>query len=233
MPVIVPNFAPSTSGLHFSNSFTSVPLATIDVGPVHVPIGDASNGLCGGMVFAARDYYDSGLPVPSDTTPPSSGPLFDYMARRLLDSFNIPGGPITYMYFMDPSLPDHETWLSNAGLAPRGRAWRMINEFWPRTRATIDNGNLCPLALVTLKSYDPFQMGQNHQVLAYGYQLDGTDLQVYVYDPNHPNDDTIRISLDIRDPQHTTEVSYSGSLGGDSRSGVFSAQITPSRGHLA
>lgn len=221
MAVMVPNFTPSLSGFNFANSFSSVPLLTISVGPVQVPIGDASNGLCGGMVFAVRDYYDSGLPIPPDTTPPSSGPLFDYLVRRLFDSFNIPGGPLTYMYLMDPALPDHETWASNLGIAPRGRAWHMINIYWPRIRAHIDNGNLCPLALVTIKARDPFQLGQNHQVLAYGYQLVGDDLEIFVYDPNYPDNDTVRLSLNISDPQHTTQVDYSGSLGGDNRIWCF------------
>jgi hypothetical protein len=217
----IQSFLPSTAAFHFSNSFPHVPLLNIDILGNQVPIGDAANGLCGGMALAARDYHESGLPIPNITSAPSSGQLFDYLVKRLLDSFNLPIGPTKYMYLMNPALSDHETWASNAGLTPRGRAWVMINEEWPKISATIDNGHLCPLGLVTIKSSDPFQMGKNHQVLAYGYELDGTVLVIWVYDPNYPNNNNITISLNISDPQHTTVVSYSGTLGGDNKIWCF------------
>ena len=208
----VPGFAPSASGLHFFNSFPHVPLMTIDVLGQPIPIGDAANGLCGGMVFAVRDYFEAGIPVPPDTAAPSSGSLFDYLVRRLFDSFNLfrlPPGPVTYMGLMNPALPDHETDASRLGITPRGRAWIMINNEWPKIRADIDNGRPSPIGLIEIKSLDPFQMGNNHQVLAYGYDLDGTDLTIHLYDPNYPNDDTVTMSLSIADPQHTTPVIYS------------------------
>lgn len=230
---VVPGFAPSTSGFRFSNSFSSVPLLTINVLGQNVPIGDASNGLCGGMVFAVRDFFESGIPVWPDVMPPSSGTLFDYIVKRLFDSFDLSlppppppppppllptfitptppfgPGPATYMWLMDPALPDHETLASNALLAPRGRAWIMIVEQWPKIQADIDNGRLSPIGLIEIKSLDPTQMGMNHQVLAYGYKLDGTDLTIHVYDPNHPGDNTVAMSLSIADPQHSTAVTYS------------------------
>ena len=126
------------------------------------------------------------------------------------------------MGLMDPALPDHETVASNAGVAPRGRAWIMINNEWPKIKSDLDRGHLSPLGLVLLKSLDPFRMGQNHQVLAYGYELDGTDLALYIYDPNHPDTDGITLSLSLADPQHTTPVSYSSEIyGGDKKVWCF------------
>ncbi len=224
---IVPGFTPSTSGFHFANAFPSVPLVTINVLGQNIPIGDASNGLCGGMVYAVRDFFESKTALWPDTTPPSSGPLFDFFVKRLVDSFNLVlppppppppfitptppfgPGPVTYMWLMDPALPDHETVASNALLAPHGRAWIMINEEWPKIQADIDNGMLSTMALVEIKSLDPLQMGMNHQVLAWGYKLDGTDLTIHVYDPNYPDNNTVTLSLSIADPQHTTPVTYS------------------------
>jgi hypothetical protein len=173
------------------------------------------------MVFAARDYFEAGILIPVNTTNPSSGFLFDYIVQRLLDSFNLllppppplltptppfGPGPLTYMWLMNPTLPDHETVASNAGLAPRGRAWIMINSEWPKIKTDIDSGRLSPIGLVQIKSIDPFQMGKNHQVLAYGYDLNGTNLAIRLYDPNHPDDDAVTMSLSIADPQHTTSV---------------------------
>src|SRR6059036_1583512 len=86
---VVGGFAPSTSGFRFPNLFPHVPVRQIGIpGVVSVPIGDASNGLCGGMVFAARDYFEAGRTPPADTTPPGDGPLFDYLVDRLFDIFD-------------------------------------------------------------------------------------------------------------------------------------------------
>lgn len=227
----VAGFLPSTSGFHFSNAtFSSVPLLNIDVLGHKIPIGDASKGLCGGMAFAARDYFEANISIPPDTTAPSSGVLFDYLVRRLFDSFNLflpppPApipllkffdplppfgpGPATYAWLMNPDLPDHETVASNVGVAPHGRAWIMIKEVWPKIQADIDCGRLSPVALVTVKTHDLLQMGQNHQVLAYGYCLDGTDLAIKIYDPSHTHDDAVTLSLSIENAQHTTPVAYS------------------------
>ena len=100
---LVPGFLPSTSGFAFPNTFPHVPVRRIGIpGVVSVPIGDASNGLCGGMAFAARDYFEAELPPPADTEPPSAGVLFDYLVGRLFDSFGLPLGPARYLELMSP-----------------------------------------------------------------------------------------------------------------------------------
>ncbi|MDP9380198.1 MAG: hypothetical protein M3Q29_08610 [Chloroflexota bacterium] len=203
----VPGFLPSSRGFSFNNSWPSVPLRIIDFGLVQVPIGDASNGLCGGMAFAIRDMFQAGV-LPPPTRPNSSDPLFTFIVDRLFDSFNLPGGPARYYYLMNPSLPDHETWMSRAGLAPHGRAWIMIKEEWPKIKADLDAGRLCPLGLIQVKSADPLEMGKNHQVLAYGYNLNGTYLTMRIYDPNFPRDDAVTLSLDIGNPYNTRDVRH-------------------------
>jgi hypothetical protein len=206
----VPGFSPSLSGFHFANKWNHVPLLNIDVAGVTVPIGDASNGLCGGMVYAAADYFLANSPPAPNASPP--GPVYDYLVARLFDSFRLgqmPPGPARYMHLMDPALPDHETDASRAGIAPHGRAWVMIVDEWPQIRKDLDRERLSPLGLIRVKTLDPFRMGKNHQVLAYGYDLQGTDLTLHIYDPNHPNDDQVTISLSIADPQHTTTVAQS------------------------
>jgi len=197
----VPGFLPSTSGFAFANAFPKVPVRRIGIpGVVTLPIGDASNGLCGGMAFAARDYFEQGRPPPKNTTPPSKGALFDYIVTRLFDSFDLPFGPARYLALMNPLLPDHETLWSRLGLAPHGRAWRMVTQEWPRLRADIDAGHPSPLGLVRVKSADPFELKRNHQVLAYGYELTGSELTLRVYDPNRPRDDDVTLALNLADP---------------------------------
>ena len=228
----VAGFLPSTSGFHFNNTFAAVPDLTITILGKNVSIGNASNGLCGGMVFAARDYFDAGIPIPSDTVSSNKGALFNYIVERLFDSFNLllppppppppfitptppwGPGPLTYMWLMDPGLPDHETFFSGIWLAPHGRAWIMINEQWPNIKRDIDNNVLSPIALVEIESLDPTKMGNNHQVLAYGYDLDQTNLTIWIYDPNFHDDDGVHLSLNIGDALHTTAVdSFKGDGG--------------------
>jgi hypothetical protein len=165
-------------------------------------------------VFTIRDYFEARLLPPRDKTSLDgysrpSKTIYDYVAKRLFDSFNLPLGPTRYLTLMSPDLPDHETIASQIGLAPHGRAWVMIKEEWPKIKQDLDNGVLSPLGLVTLKSRDPFELGKNHQVLAYGYDLTGSHAEIYLYDPNHPDDDTVTMSLDLGDPMRTTKVTYS------------------------
>lgn len=204
----VPGFTPLESGFRFPNAFPHVPLRRIGVpGVVSVPIGNASKGLCGGMAFAARDYFEAGRPPPEDAAAPASGPLFDYLVRRLFDSFCLPAGPLRYLQLMSPALADGETFLSRLGIAPHGRARRMVEQEWPKVRADIDAGLPSPLGLVKVKSLDPYALGQNHQVLAHGYDLVGDVLVLHVYDPNFPGRD-VRMTLRISDPDRPIAVSY-------------------------
>jgi hypothetical protein len=204
----VPGFLPSTSGFGFPNRFAKVPVRRIGVpGLISVPIGDASNGLCGGMAFAARDYFEAGRTIPRNTTPPSRGVLFEYLVTRLFDSFDLPLGPTRYLKLMSPLLSDGDSLWTQLGLAPHGRAWRMIREEWPKIRSDIDAGHPSPLGLERVKSNDPFQLKQNHQVLAYGYDLTDTDLTLRLYDPNHPRDDGVTLSLSLATPTQPVMVS--------------------------
>src|SRR5262249_38107183 len=149
-------------------------------GGIPLGIGDASNGLCGGMVFAVHDYFDAAQ-LPAQVKPTGAGdPVFDYIVRRLFDSFNSPvfgscdgvcGGyniladVVDFQTQMDPAYSDTDSLIDN------GRAWIMAHEAWPAIQAAIDSGEPCPIGLVLVKSLLPTDLGQNHQVMAYGYQL--------------------------------------------------------------
>jgi hypothetical protein len=202
---VVAGFLPSASGFRFPNAFPRVPLRRIGIpGVLSVPIGDASNGLCGGMAFAARDYFEERRDLPGDTTAPEDGPLFEYFVDRLFDSFDLPRGPVRYLELMNPTLSDGETIWSRLGVWPHGRAWRMARTEWPKVRADIDAGHPSPLGLVRVKSTDPFDLKENHQVLAYGYTLDGNSLTLRLYDPNRPERDDVSLHLDVGDRPATT-----------------------------
>jgi hypothetical protein len=178
----IDEFLPSEHGFAFRNSWPEIPVTTIRVGPVRVPIGSAAKGMCGGMVFAALDYFTAGRTVPSVARPAKDSVLYDFVARRLVDSFDLPGGPLKYLDFMDPSRRDRDNWWSWL-TRRRGRDWVMLKQEWPRLRARLDQGP-CPVAWVHVRSVDPLDLGENHVVLAYRYTIDGPVATVHVYNPN-------------------------------------------------
>jgi hypothetical protein len=199
----VPGFAPSTNGLHFANDFADEPLLHLGLGRASIPIGNAANGLCGGMVFAVRDLFEYGRPPPPDRAPPRRGTvLFGYLLGRLFSSFNLPVGPLQYWLWQVLPAGDR--------FAVRGIAWRTIRGHWPKIRADLDAGRLSTLGLVRTRSVNPLDLGRNHQVLAYGYDLDEdrSRLTIHVYDPNHPDDDGCALSLSPAEPAQATPVGY-------------------------
>jgi hypothetical protein len=193
--VRVPGFLPSTSGLHFLNYYPHEPTLTITLPLGNIlPIGDAANGLCGGMAFTAADFFEAHHPVPTDTQPPAAGSaLYQFIVKRLFDSFNLPFGIARYLELMEPAFPD-----VGLGFGLPGRASVMVHDEWPRIRAALDAGHPVPLGLVKVKSKDPKDLCKNHQVLAYGYDLDdSSNLSVWLYDPNYPDRDDVRIQCNI------------------------------------
>jgi hypothetical protein len=141
------------------------------------------------MVFAARDFFELGVPPPDDREPPDLGePLFNYLVRRLFQSFDLPWGPLRYYRWMtanDSSLMQHT-----------------IACQWSRVRRELDAGRLAALGLIRVRSRNPLRMGENHQVLAWGYKLDEASgsLAIAIYDPNHVGRDDVTLALNLRKP---------------------------------
>jgi len=200
----IPNFKPSKQGLPYSNSWDHYPDITIKLPRPFgsIKIGDASNGLCGGMVFAVRDLYEAHkLPPPGK--PQEGSPAFDYLVNRLFASFDLPEGVAKYYAWMN--LPAHDTVLG-----PHGTSWRTIRQTMPPLRRSIDAGHPVPLGLVCVHSADPTLLGKNHHVLAWAYTDRGTTTTVKIYDPNAPGDDSANITFNNNNPKHTTAFQYSG-----------------------
>src|SRR2546421_9884378 len=101
----VPNFVASRDALGFVNDWPAQPDVVINL-PVagKVKIGDASNGLCGGMVYTVRDFYEVKIPMPAGSQPAAGTPLYGYIVRRLFDSFDLPGGGVKDYNWQD--MPD-------------------------------------------------------------------------------------------------------------------------------
>ena len=209
---VVSGFKPSQNGFQFANSFIDVPYDFKVLGvPIHT--GHAYNGMCGGMIFAVCDLFYAGkLPTPDRFTP-SGGPLFNYLCRRLIDSFALPFGPLQYYVWMNPAVKDAQWQKGGFSLSTHSRAWKTIRQEWPKIKDEISNNRLCTIGLILLKSWTPGDLGKNHQVLVYGYELDGEALKLMIYDPNAPGDDSSSLSVNLADPGLFSPVVYANSGG--------------------
>ena len=197
----IPNFLPSTRGFSFGNGFPAQPDKVLDTPLGKIAIGNASNGLCGGMVFAVRDYYEAGIVQPSGAQPSIGQPLYDFIVDRLFASFGLPAIALKYYDWMCTA--DHDTLLKT------GVSRRTIVDEWPRIKAEIDANRPCCLGLVTVFSLNPGDLGQNHQVMAYGYDLDAAqNLTLRLYDPNSPMKDGITLSMNLSRPAASTPISH-------------------------
>ena len=202
-------FVPEQHGFHFANSFPSVPIISLPTPLGKVEIGNAANGLCGGMVFCALDHFIAKRPIPPIAKPPAEGPLFEDFVRRLLNSFNLPMGILDYIVLMHPEYPDGDENRQGGTFAPHGRAWQTIRVQWPIIKTMLDSGKPCPLGLVRVKSADLSQLGHNHQVLATGYDVTDDHLTLFIYDPNYPHRNNLSLSMSLAAPEKATPIKYS------------------------
>ena len=205
---VMTDFVPSQSGFHFANSFPPVPDITIPIPYGRIELGDASAGLCGGMVFAALDYFLAKRSISSVKQLSSGDVLFDFIVKRLLNSFNLPLGVMTYIVMMDPDYPDGETRQPKGLFAPHGRAWQTIRVEWPLIKKMLDAGQPCPLGLIRIKTKNLSKLGINHQVLAIGYEIEDDTLHLFIYDPNFPDRDDLKLSLSLAAPDQPTLIQY-------------------------
>lgn len=139
-------------------------------------------GLCGGMAFAALDYYRSGSPMPrglgTRDQPAPGSPLRLYLWQRLLQSWQL--NAVTFLELKARLHLLPRRWPFDAG--PRALRDRSYQQ-WRKLQGAIDAGDAVPIGLVG-ELPDPFQ---DHQVLAYGYDRTGERSgTIFVYDSNCP-----------------------------------------------
>ncbi len=221
-----PGFLPSRHGFAFTNSWPPAPAVQIPTRLGTLGIGNAARGLCGGMVFAALDYWHAGIRPPAAQPAPGS-PLYRFVVRRLIESWSIPRGVARYYQWMN--LPDGNSRVYVGGrrvLTQRGLGWRTIGAEWPRIRASLDDGIPAALGLVTVASANPMQLGHNHQALAFGYTLSGREVMLRVYDPNTGQNDGIGISFDASSPARATTFRHNLNLARPVR-GFFLVAYSP------
>ena len=170
------SFDPKVHGFNFSNTFKNNFVSEFDV---------RTGGLCGGMVWAALDYWKTSKKIPQQTYLPTEGStLQSYIYDRQYASIE----------------RNLDRW-AELGVNPGGAR---NNEFWrwgmegkrggrlDELKRTIDSGRPVPLGL---QSCSEGCQG-NHQVLAIGYDMGRykgdlgahkNEFRIFVYDPNLPS----------------------------------------------
>ncbi len=188
-------FEPAVHGFHFPNSFSTTLLPTMSLGPFHTP-QIALGGLCGGMTFAALDYFFAGRPIPTHTTddypppgvPPATSALRAEIFRRHLSSVGF-----------EPS---------SKGIPVPGQSVRVIPGDlrnllrYPRLRSASTTSLAKTLdaevnaATSALAAGRPIAIGlvsagslfQSHQVAAVGFDdSQPASVRIYVYDCRNPD----------------------------------------------
>ncbi len=170
------SFSPYLHGFKFANYFANHLANLPGFGQI------TTYGRCGGIAYAALDYYFAGLAVPTEAALPADGvPLADYIYDRLLATFVTPSAINFVIWSL---LPDGPSWF-NKGVSLLTRE----DEF-PRLQSQLDLGH--PQVLGLIDARDIAHIGDNHQVVAYGYDVaPGGVIQVYIYDNNTPNQEVV------------------------------------------
>ena len=204
-------FLPSKHGFAFVNNFSGSVLPK-SFGVLGGLIQQSNYGLCGGMSFAAADFFLARRSVPSaiakgggvaaeprlqpqpqaQTQPqPLAGtPLREFLHRRQLDSL---GG-------LSAGLPQalrFAAWMSARDNGPMGTR-AMTGAEMARVVRTLATGNITMLGLVYVGtsgsgSNSRGELTDNHQVVATAIKPRAGGFDVMLYDPNFPADDTARL----------------------------------------
>lgn len=168
-------FDPTTQGFNFANTFNNV---------VNLPAGVnvRTAGLCGGMAYAALDFWLAHQTPPRQNYTPAEGtPLQRYLYDRQYTS--IVSNVDKWAEISVNPFGARDSEFFNWGL--QGSNGGRIEEL----RSFIDRGMPVPLGLKADK-------GGDHQVLAVGYDMGGyrgdlganaANFRIFVYDSNHPN----------------------------------------------
>ena len=173
-------FDPEQYSFQFDNSFRNIFIDAIDW---------RTGGLCGGMSYAALDYYytrNRTTPVTS-IRPTEGSPLQKYLYDRQVTSITSNLDKWAELGFNIEGVRNGQ--FFNWGV--ENKKGSRINEL----RSFIDRGRPVPLGLQSVgeRDSDP----GNHQVVAIGYDF-GTaqeiasgayqrKMKIYTYDPNYPN----------------------------------------------
>ncbi len=190
---MITKFIPSQHGFQFSNGFIGYPLPKfikqIPRISSRLNSSDVLHGLCGGMCFASQDFFLANRTIPMlNEAPRPRDLLYQYLFERQNDSYG----------FFNQNIVKFAQWML---LSEEELQRRTILEL-EKLLTQLKKQELVTLGLVTVKFSQTFAMWNNHQVLAYGYQVQnpssrGSIYQVFVYDPNLAKADDVALIIDL------------------------------------
>lgn len=190
------HFLPSRDGFPFRNDF-EYPPSRVGRG---APIAQGY-GLAGGMCLAALDRWLTGRPLPSPDAAPQPGqPLYEELTRRQVELL----GQGTWSRILDwQSRPGVRRRLGPAGLA------ELTRREWVRLRRSLDAG--LPAIVCILRTRGPFaNPSENPLLLAYRYEYarETRRATVWLYDPNRPGNDDVRMTVAVGSRRRPPETTY-------------------------
>ncbi|KWE76660.1 hypothetical protein WL77_32385 [Burkholderia ubonensis] len=208
MLALVPLLVPAVGIIDAIGALFGIPPGTIETAAAAAllsgkldPIIDSflpeTYGLCGGMAYAALDYFNlnwvvnRGYADPPQRTSMEGTVLRDYIWSRLIDGF-IAGNAQTTVEWMTllHLIPE------SSGGGARELLKRSIVQ-WESLKNHIDAGEAWPLGLIGT-TVNP---SNNHQVLAYGYADNGDNTgSIWIYDDNVPDTEVV-IDLNFNGPE--------------------------------
>jgi len=201
---LMTQFVPSQHGFAFVNRFSGSPVPSTTLNMLWG--GRMDYGLCGGMSFAAADYFLARRAIPEVDSPPVEGSaLYRDLYRRQTQSLGIVyAGALRFAVWM--------------GLSDRAVGDLTIGQL-ADIIASLDRGEPVVLGLVYHSFDQTLALWYNHQVLAYRVGERSSDRVVLrVYDPNYPDNDEVVISVWSADGSALVE-----------GSGIRSARLVPGR----
>lgn len=178
-------FLPSRHGFAFPNAWENS-LLKLQIGGK--PFSIALRGRCGGMAFAALDYWRIGVDareMAGTQLPEKHSELERYTMRRQIDSLT-DGLAVNMARFV--------AWTYRPMTGSRGAAALTRGREAGSVLAAMTAGNPVPLGLVTADRLSG--LGLNHQVVAYAAERDERGLRVWIYDPNFPRRDDVWLEFE-------------------------------------
>jgi len=169
----IPGFHPTSHGFHFANNFVNHPVPSVST--------ITTDGLCGGMSYAALDYYFNNLSIPphapadfpfSKGIPAEGGRFYNYLYQRQLDSFTLSNlAKFTAAAFQSDATVQTQTRYTEL----------------PLLQSQILAGKPVVLGLINPSGISG--IANSHQVVAYGIDENPSTrvVTLYVYDCNEPN----------------------------------------------
>jgi hypothetical protein len=188
-------FLPSVHGFAFPNRWEEK-AATVRIGGRDIQI--AMRGRCGGMAFAALDYYRLGVftrEVWGLEMPGKDSQLGRYVLRRQIESLAGGGGA---------NMRRFVSWTIRPTGTPLGSARLMRKRELGRVLVSMVAGNPVPLGLIVAERLGG--VGLNHQVVACGAQHHAEGLTIRIYDPNIPARDDVTLEVSWRGEEPAVEL---------------------------